>query len=92
MSSDFIVGMELVAENCILKWRNLIGPTNCHVARVEAPNSLRALYGAEGVKNACHGSDARIFFFLIKIKYIPAGSAQRECDFFFSDKSKLKVL
>ena len=54
-----MVGMELVADNCVQKWRQLIGPTNCHVARVEAPNSLRALYGAEGVKNACHGSDSR---------------------------------
>lgn len=31
------------------------------MARVEAPNSMRALYGTEGVRNACHGSDARIF-------------------------------
>ena len=31
------------------------------VARVEAPNSLRALYGTEGVRNATHGSDARIY-------------------------------
>ena len=28
MTSDFVVGMELVADNAILKWRNLIGPTN----------------------------------------------------------------
>ena len=59
MSSDFIVGLELVSEDAIKKWRTLIGPTNCQVARVEAPNSLRALYGKEGVRNACHGSDAR---------------------------------
>ena len=59
MSSDFVVGMELVAENSVLKWRQLIGPTNCQVARLEAPNSLRALYGTDGVRNACHGSDAR---------------------------------
>lgn len=51
--------MELVANNCIKKWRDLIGPTKIQVARAEAPNSLRALYGTEGVRNACHGSDAR---------------------------------
>ena len=31
MCSDFVVGMELIAENCILKWRTFIGPTNCQV-------------------------------------------------------------
>ena len=59
MSSDFVVGMELVGEGAIKKWRQLIGPTNCQVARVEAPDSIRALYGTEGVKNAAHGSDSR---------------------------------
>ena len=34
------------------------------VARVEAPNSLRALYGTEGVRNATHGSDARKYYIL----------------------------
>jgi nucleoside diphosphate kinase len=58
MSSDFIVGIELVDNDSIKKWRSLIGPTNCQIARVEAPNSLRALFGQEGVRNACHGSDA----------------------------------
>ena len=93
MSSDFVVGMELVAENCVQKWRELIGPTNCHVARVEAPNSMRALYGTEGVRNACHGSDARKKKFLSWNIFVInlAGSAQRECDFFFSEKSKLRV-
>lgn len=67
ISSDFIVGLELIATNCIKKWRDLIGPTKCQIARVEAPNSLRALYGTEGVRNACHGSDARIFIYLYSI-------------------------
>jgi nucleoside-diphosphate kinase len=76
--SDFVVGMELVAEGAIAKWRKLIGPTNCDVARKEAPNSIRAIFGQEGVRNACHGSDS-------------PGSAQREIDFFFGEKSKLKT-
>lgn len=50
--------MELVADDSIRRWRSLIGPTNCQIARVEAPQSLRALYGSEGVRNACHGSDS----------------------------------
>jgi len=78
MSSDFIVGLELVGNDSIKKWRTLIGPTNCQIARVEAPNSLRALYGQEGVRNACHGSDA-------------VASAKRELDFFFGDNSNLRT-
>eukprot|EP01017_Pseudomicrothorax_dubius_P021420 TRINITY_DN2308_c0_g1_i2.p1 TRINITY_DN2308_c0_g1~~TRINITY_DN2308_c0_g1_i2.p1 ORF type:complete len:187 (-),score=44.58 TRINITY_DN2308_c0_g1_i2:700-1260(-) len=31
ITSDFVVGMELVSEDCIKKWRTLIGPTNCQV-------------------------------------------------------------
>lgn len=59
MCSDFVVGMELVGDDCIKKWRSLLGPTNCQIARVEAPNSIRAMFGSEGVRNACHGSDSR---------------------------------
>jgi len=39
---------------------------------VEAPNSLRALFGSEGVRNAVHASDS-------------PQSAQREINFFFSE-------
>lgn len=33
MSSDFVVGMQLVADNCVNKWRQLIGPTSPQSAR-----------------------------------------------------------
>ncbi len=59
MSSDFILGLELVGENSIKRWRELLGPTNSLVARDQAPNSIRGLYGTDGTKNACHGSDSR---------------------------------
>lgn len=78
MSSDFIVGIELVDSDSIKKWRTLIGPTNCQIARVEAPNSLRSLYGQEGVRNACHGSDS-------------VQAAKRELDFFFGENSCLRT-
>lgn len=61
MSSDAIVAMELVADDAVNKWRKLIGPTNSETARKEAPNSIRALYGTDGSKNAVHGSDSSIF-------------------------------
>ena len=63
--------MELVGKDMIKKWRLLIGPTNCQQARSEAPNTIRALYGQEGVRNAVHGSDS-------------TESAERELDFFFN--------
>lgn len=58
ITSDVVVGMEIVAETAIDKWRSLIGPTNTLKAREEAPDSLRAIFGTDGTKNAVHGSDS----------------------------------
>jgi nucleoside diphosphate kinase len=58
MTSDFAVGMELISDDAIQKWRKLLGPTNSITAREQSPNSIRALYGEDGQKNACHGSDS----------------------------------
>ena len=58
MTSGRVLGLELIADDAIKRWRRLIGPTNCFKAREEAPNSLRALYGTDGTQNACHGSDS----------------------------------
>lgn len=33
ITSDFIVGMELIKENAIQEWRNFIGPTNVEKAK-----------------------------------------------------------
>jgi nucleoside-diphosphate kinase len=62
MSSDFVVGLELVAEDAIPKWRSLLGPTNSETARNQAPTSIRAQFGTDGTRNACHGSDSRNLF------------------------------
>lgn len=70
MSSGYAVGMNLVAECAIEKWRGFIGPTNSENARKSAPNSIRALFGTDGQRNATHGSDA-------------PGSANRELGFIF---------
>lgn len=58
ITSDVVVGMELVAESAVDKWRALIGPTNTQKAKTDAPDSLRALFGTDGTKNAVHGSDS----------------------------------
>ena len=70
MSSDVVVGMELVCDNAVSTWREVIGPTNSLTARVDKPNSIRARFGTDGSKNAVHGSDSPT-------------SATREIDFFF---------
>lgn len=58
MSNEPVIAMELVAENAVQKWRDLIGPTDCEQARVQAPQTLRAKYGTNKTFNACHGSDS----------------------------------
>lgn len=73
ITSDIVVGMELVGNNAIQRWRDLIGPTNTQVARTERPNSLRAFYGTDGTRNAVHGSDS-------------ISSAHRELGYFFELK------
>lgn len=62
--------MELVGENAVVRFRECLGPTNTATAKAEAPNSIRALFGTDGTRNACHGSanqadycrEAELFF------------------------------
>jgi len=70
MSSGPIMALVLQKHKAIQGWRTLIGPTNSFKAKELKPNSLRAKYGADGTKNAFHGSDS-------------VDSAMREIDFFF---------
>jgi len=62
MGSDVVTGMELVGENAIGKWREVLGPTNTATAKAEAPGSLRAVFGTDGTRNACHGADSEASF------------------------------
>ena len=78
VTSDVCIGMELVKENAIKGWRQLLGPTNTIKAKDEAPDSLRAQFGTDGTRNACHGSDA-------------PESAERELNFFFGKDSLMKT-
>lgn len=34
------------------------GPTSTEVARIKAPSSIRAQFGTDCTRNACHGSDS----------------------------------
>lgn len=47
MTSDVCVGLELVGDDAINRWRQVIGPTNSSAAKAEAPGSIRALYGSD---------------------------------------------
>ncbi len=58
MTSGPVYVLCLQGEDAILRYRTLMGPTNSHTAREEAPDSLRAKYGTDLQCNACHGSDS----------------------------------
>jgi nucleoside-diphosphate kinase len=73
--SGTVLGMELMGINAVAAWRNLLGPTNCATARSTQPDSVRAKFGTEGVRNAAHGSDA-------------VSSAEREIALFFKKFEK----
>lgn len=79
ITSDVVVGMELVADNAIQKWRDLIGPTNTLKAKQDAPDSIRALFGTDGTQNAVHGSDSLT-------------SMKRETSFFFNSDVKTRAM
>ena len=69
-NSGPVYALVLAKHNVIQDWRALMGPTNSNVAREQAPESLRAMFGTDGTQNACHGSDS-------------PESARREIKFFF---------
>ena len=71
MTSGPTVALRLRRVNAIKHWRATLGPTNTAKAKTEAPDSLRALFGTDATRNACHGSDS-------------PESAARELAFWFS--------
>jgi len=70
VTSSPALAMELVGENAVYNWRQVIGPTDSNKARETAPESVRARYGTDGTYNAAHGSDSM-------------DSAARELELFF---------
>lgn len=75
MSEGPIIAFEITGENAVSKWRDVLGPTDSAKARQEAPRSIRAQFGTDTTRNACHGSDSN-------------ESAKREADFFFGAKTR----
>ena len=48
--------MELVGENAVERFRDILGPTDSAEAKVSAPNTLRAHFGSDTLRNAIHAS------------------------------------
>ena len=48
---------EVKLESPIIRWKNLIGDKDPAEAKAKDPKSLRALYGADLIRNGFHGSD-----------------------------------
>ncbi|XP_064639391.1 nucleoside diphosphate kinase homolog 7-like [Lineus longissimus] len=70
ITSGPVVAFELMGSDAVNKWRSLLGPTDSAAARSQAPSSIRAKFGQDNTRNACHGSDS-------------PESAARELEFFF---------
>ncbi|XP_076205547.1 nucleoside diphosphate kinase homolog 7 isoform X2 [Aptenodytes patagonicus] len=58
ITSGPIVGMEILGDDAVCKWKTLLGPANSAVAQTDAPDSIRANFGHDGLRNAAHGPDS----------------------------------
>ncbi|XP_037554217.1 nucleoside diphosphate kinase 7 isoform X1 [Nematolebias whitei] len=70
VSSGPVVAMELMGDEAMSIWRRLLGPADSAAARKEAPQSVRAQFGTDVIRNVGHGSDS-------------LSAAARELEFFF---------
>uniref|UniRef100_A0A8D0HLZ7 Nucleoside diphosphate kinase homolog 5 n=1 Tax=Sphenodon punctatus TaxID=8508 RepID=A0A8D0HLZ7_SPHPU len=86
MSSGPIIAMVLARHFAISYWRELIGPSNSIRAKETHPDSLRAIYGTDDLRNAVHGSvsfssaerEIRFMFPEVIIEPIPVGQAAKD--------------
>ena len=70
--SGEVLALLLEREGAIAAWREMLGPGDPSVGRVDAPDSVRARWGANKQANAAHGADS-------------AEAAAREIRFVFGD-------
>ncbi|XP_028614454.1 nucleoside diphosphate kinase 7 [Grammomys surdaster] len=70
ITSGPVIAMEILRDDAISEWKRLLGPANSGLARSDAPGSIRALFGTDGIRNAAHGPDT-------------FASAAREMELFF---------
>nr|AAH38021.1 Nme7 protein [Mus musculus] len=70
ITSGPVIAMEILRDDAICEWKRLLGPANSGLSRTDAPGSIRALFGTDGVRNAAHSPDT-------------FASAAREMELFF---------
>lgn len=58
LSSGPVVAMELVGNEAVSVWLQLLGPADAAAAQKEAPQSVRARFATEGAQIVGHGSDS----------------------------------
>lgn len=73
MTDGPIIVMELIGENVIQRWLSILGPSDPSQARQITPNSLRAKFGTNPIRNVGHGSS-------------DLQAAIKEIDFFFKHR------
>ncbi|XP_031214896.1 thioredoxin domain-containing protein 3 isoform X2 [Mastomys coucha] len=56
LSSGTSLVMALTKWNAVAEWRRMIGPVDPEEAKLLSPNSLRAKYGLDILRNAVHGA------------------------------------
>ncbi|KAM3848064.1 nucleoside diphosphate kinase homolog 5 isoform 1-T2 [Vipera latastei] len=86
MSSGPLVAMVLARQKAISYWKELLGPSSTIVAKETHPDSLRAIYGTDDLRNGLHGSanfssaerEIRFMFPEVLIEPIPAKQAAKD--------------
>ncbi|XP_068264859.1 nucleoside diphosphate kinase homolog 5 [Nyctibius grandis] len=86
MSSGPLVAMVLARHDAVSRWKALLGPSNSERARRTHPDSLRAIYGTDDLRNAVHGSlstssaerEIRFMFPEVILEPIPVGQRARD--------------
>ncbi|XP_060621346.2 nucleoside diphosphate kinase homolog 5 [Anolis sagrei] len=86
MSSGPLIAMVLARHQAISYWKDLLGPSSSLVARERYPDSLRAIYGTDDLRNGLHGSanfaaaerEIRFMFPEVIIEPIPVGQAAKD--------------
>lgn len=53
-----VIAMEILRDDAVCEWKRLLGPANSGAAQTDAPGSVRALFGTDGIRNAAHGPDS----------------------------------
>jgi len=102
MCSDFVVALELTTSDCVKRWHSIVGPTDANVKAESFFYTISKLEGKRRIQSERYSlkegsrtsSMAVITVNLYSLAYglHTALLAQKEIDFFFSQRSPLKVV